>query len=403
MFCGAHFCFCFCFTGGWTRFGPRTGRLVVVVVVERFGAEHGAGLLVMGMRVMVESGGAVSGHCGGRIIGRRRRRPAVRVGARRLLLAAAAGLSQRRRQTTVGRRGGQGGRGTGGRGGGRSGRSWGSGRRNGECVTIDRRTVATFARLSGYGTGRKWRSGGESGGGEHQSRDAAGSAAAARLLVVVAAGGAARIESAHHFQVAGRRETGERAGQGRFVVNRTGRAAGQVHCHVPFLLLLLLLLLLEVLICSGGCSGGCCRSGRSGRFGGRVLRRSRRERQQVWTRVRMGGFAARRRRRSGCLLLLLSGLSGHGAGGERRPGRRVVGRMVVVMVGVVVRRRHHRLGVRLRRVWREPRQSRHWHAKVWPAHLAARHPGRWCRHNTSFNIKFQSNIVILYNIIIRFV
>ena len=391
MFCGAHFCFCFCFTGGWTRFGPRTGRLVVVVVVERFGAEHGAGLLVMGMRVMVESGGAVSGHCGGRIIGRRRRRPAVRVGARRLLLAAAAGLSQRRRQTTVGRRGGQGGRGTGGRGGGRSGRSWGSGRRNGECVTIDRRTVATFARLSGYGTGRKWRSGGESGGGEHQSRDAAGSAAAARLLVVVAAGGAARIESAHHFQVAGRRETGERAGQGRFVVNRTGRAAGQVHCHVPFLLLLLLLLL-EVLICSGGCSGGCCRSGRSGRFGGRVLRRSRRERQQVWTRVRMGGFAARRRRRSGCLLLLLSGLSGHGAGGERRPGRRVVGRMVVVMVGVVVRRRHHRLGVRLRRVWREPRQSRHWHAKVWPAHLAARHPGRWCRHNTSFNIKFQSNI-----------
>ena len=402
MFCGAHFCFCFCFTGGWTRFGPRTGRLVVVVVVERFGAEHGAGLLVMGMRVMVESGGAVSGHCGGRIIGRRRRRPAVRVGARRLLLAAAAGLSQRRRQTTVGRRGGQGGRGTGGRGGGRSGRSWGSGRRNGECVTIDRRTVATFARLSGYGTGRKWRSGGESGGGEHQSRDAAGSAAAARLLVVVAAGGAARIESAHHFQVAGRRETGERAGQGRFVVNRTGRAAGQVHCHVPFLLLLLLLLL-EVLICSGGCSGGCCRSGRSGRFGGRVLRRSRRERQQVWTRVRMGGFAARRRRRSGCLLLLLSGLSGHGAGGERRPGRRVVGRMVVVMVGVVVRRRHHRLGVRLRRVWREPRQSRHWHAKVWPAHLAARHPGRWCRHNTSFNIKFQSNIVILYNIIIRFV
>ena len=391
MFCGAHFCFCFCFTGGWTRFGPRTGRLVVVVVVERFGAEHGAGLLVMGMRVMVESGGAVSGHCGGRIIGRRRRRPAVRVGARRLLLAAAAGLSQRRRQTTVGRRGGQGGRGTGGRGGGRSGRSWGSGRRNGECVTIDRRTVATFARLSGYGTGRKWRSGGESGGGEHQSRDAAGSAAAARLLVVVAAGGAARIESAHHFQVAGRRETGERAGQGRFVVNRTGRAAGQVHCHVPFLLLLLLLLL-EVLICSGGCSGGCCRSGRSGRFGGRVLRRSRRERQQVWTRVRMGGFAARRRRRSGCLLLLLSGLSGHGAGGERRPGRRVVGRMVVVMVGVVVRRRHHRLGVRLRRVWREPRQSRHWHAKVWPAHLAARHPGRWCRHNTSFNIKFQSYI-----------
>ena len=391
MFCGAHFCFCFCFTGGWTRFGPRTGRLVVVVVVERFGAEHGAGLLVMGMRVMVESGGAVSGHCGGRIIGRRRRRPAVRVGARRLLLAAAAGLSQRRRQTTVGRRGGQGGRGTGGRGGGRSGRSWGSGRRNGECVTIDRRTVATFARLSGYGTGRKWRSGGESGSGEHQSRDAAGSAAAARLLVVVAAGGAARIESAHHFQVAGRRETGERAGQGRFVVNRTGRAAGQVHCHVPFLLLLLLLLL-EVLICSGGCSGGCCRSGRSGRFGGRVLRRSRRERQQVWTRVRMGGFAARRRRRSGCLLLLLSGLSGHGAGGERRPGRRVVGRMVVVMVGVVVRRRHHRLGVRLRRVWREPRQSRHWHAKVWPAHLAARHPGRWCRHNTSFNIKFQSNI-----------
>jgi hypothetical protein len=31
----------------------------------------------------------------------------------------------------------------------------------------------------------------------------------------------------------------------------------------------------------------------------------------------------------------------------------------------------------LRRVWREPRQGRHRHAKVWPAHLAARHPGGW--------------------------
>lgn len=54
----------FMFTGGRTRFGSWTGRLVVVVVVERFGAEHGAGLLVVCMRVVMdgrmEPGGTVS-------------------------------------------------------------------------------------------------------------------------------------------------------------------------------------------------------------------------------------------------------------------------------------------------------------------------------------------------------
>lgn len=50
--------------------------------------------------------------------------------------------------------------------------------------------------------------------------------------------------------------------------------------------------------------------------------------------------------------------------------------MVVMMMGVMrMVWRHHRLGVGLRRVWRQPRQGRHRHAKVWPAHLAARHPG----------------------------
>ncbi len=57
------------FTGGRTRFGSWTGRLVVVVVVERFGAEHGAGLLVVCMRVVMdgrmESGGAVGRHRSG--------------------------------------------------------------------------------------------------------------------------------------------------------------------------------------------------------------------------------------------------------------------------------------------------------------------------------------------------
>lgn len=52
--------------------------------------------------------------------------------------------------------------------------------------------------------------------------------------------------------------------------------------------------------------------------------------------------------------------------------------MVVMMMGVMrMVWRHHRLGVGLRRVWRQPRQGRHRHAKVWPAHLAARHPGGW--------------------------
>lgn len=103
---------------------------MVVVVVERFGAEHGAGLLVVCMRVVMdgrmESGGAVGRHRSGGVVGRRRRRSAVRVragaiGAAGALLLTSAGLVRsqwRRRQTTVGRRGGQGGSGTGGRGGG---------------------------------------------------------------------------------------------------------------------------------------------------------------------------------------------------------------------------------------------------------------------------------------------
>ena len=80
----------------WSRRIRLAGRKVVVMV-ERFGAEHTAGLLVMGMRVMVESSGAL--YMGPLRWPNSRRRPTVWLGwaraAWRLLLAAAVGLNHR--------------------------------------------------------------------------------------------------------------------------------------------------------------------------------------------------------------------------------------------------------------------------------------------------------------------
>ena len=191
------------------------------------------------------------------------------------------------------------------------------------------------------------------GGIEHFQVTSAGREAGEDDVILVASGG-------------GSGGGGSSGGGGGFVIDGRGgsvvvvRRSGQIHGAgiIP---------VVEILHC-GGC-GGCGGCGSGGRFRCGVFRRSRREGEQVRTRMRM--------RNCGWSFTSDGGCEGRAPGGVRRMRARMTVRMV----------RHHRFrGIRRRK----PRMQRR--VEVRPAHLTARHPRGCCCFIRTHSNQLQTNL-----------